>query len=258
MAKGKRIRAQRAAAKPPPVGAHGGMSTWTWVAVALGIAGVLAVILIVASRYGADSKPAPETTASGQLAFADEAEQMLQGIPQDGTAIGEPDADVTLVEFADLQCPFCAQWALEALPAYLADYVRKGQLRIDFRPITIIGADSQRGALVALAAGEQDKLWNAVDLMYQNQGSENSGWVSDDFVAALGRSIAGLDGDKMIADSAGSEVADQLAASIAEAQQNGVDSTPTFLLGPTGGKLEHVTPSSLGPEGLRDQIEALL
>ena len=67
---------------------------------------------------------------------------MFDGIPQDGVALGDPDAPITLVEFADLQCPFCAEWAIEALPVYVEDYVRTGQMRIEFRPLTFIGNDS--------------------------------------------------------------------------------------------------------------------
>jgi protein-disulfide isomerase len=259
VAKGKRIRAQRAA--PPPVrpkGAGGGVPTWAWVAIALGIAAVLGGVLIAASTFGADSDPKPEVTASGELAFADEVEELFTGIPQDGVALGDPDAPVTLVEFADLQCPFCAQWAREALPVYVADYVRDGQLRIEFRPLTFIGEDSVTAAQMALAAGEQGKLWNAIELMYRNQGGENTGWVSDEFIAALGRSIPGLDADQMLADASGDGPQSAIEAAAAEADEKGIDSTPSFLLGPTGGQLERVTPSSLDADGLREQIESLL
>jgi protein-disulfide isomerase len=259
VSKGKRIRAERNA--PPPVrakGSGGGMPTWAWVAIALGIAAVLGGVLIASSVLGASSDPKPEVTQGGRLAFADEVNEMLDGIPQDGLALGDPDAPVTLVEFADLQCPFCAQWALESLPVYVADYVRDGKLRIELRPLTFIGNDSDTGAQVALAAGKQGYGWNAVDLMYRNQGGENTGWISSDFIAALGKSIPGLDADQMLDDMASDEVRQAIDDAAADAQEKDIDSTPSFLLGPTGGELERVRPDSLGPEGLRDQIEALL
>jgi protein-disulfide isomerase len=259
VSKGKRIRAERKA--PPPVrakGSGGGMPTWAWVAIALGIAAVLGGVLIGASKFGASSDPAPETTASGELAFADEVEAMLDGIPQDGVSLGDPDAPVTLVEFADLQCPFCAQWAREALPVYVEDYVRTGQMRIEFRPLTFIGNESQSAAEIAVAAGEQGKAWNAIDLIYRNQGAENSGWFSSEFIAALGRSIPGLDADQMLSDAAGDGPQQVIDAAATEANEKGIDSTPSFLLGKTGGSLERVQPDSLDADGLREQIEALL
>ena len=47
--------------------------------------------------------------------------------------LGSPDAPVTLVEYADLQCPFCAEWARGTFPAIVDEYVRPGQVRIEFR-----------------------------------------------------------------------------------------------------------------------------
>ncbi len=259
MSKGKRIRAERNA--PPPVrakGSGGGMPTWAWVAIALGIAALLGGVLIAASKYGADETPTPPTSAGGELAFADEVEAMFDGIPQDGVSLGDPDAPITLVEFADLQCPFCAEWAREALPVYVEDYVRTGQMRIEFRPLTFIGNDSVSAAEMAIAAGEQGKAWNALELMYRNQGAENSGWFSTEFIDALGRSIPGLDADQMLADAAGDVPPQVIADAAADAEANDIDSTPSFLLGPTGGELERVQPDSLDADGLREQIEALL
>jgi protein-disulfide isomerase len=259
VSKGKRIRAERKA--PPPVrakGAGGGFPTWGWVAIALGIAAVLGGVLIAASKFGADSTPKVPVSSGGKLAYADEVDALFDGIPQDGVSIGDPDAPVTLVEFADLQCPFCAQWAKEALPVYVADYVRTGQMRIEFRPLTFIGNESQSAAEMALAAGHQDKLWNAVELIYRNQGAENSGWFSSEFIAALGRSIPGLDADQMLSDAAGDGPQQIIDAAATEANEKGINSTPSFLLGKTGGSLERVKPDSLDADGLREQIESLL
>ena len=97
------------------------------------IAGAFAAVLILASTLGADDAPKPQVTAGGELTYADETAQMLRG------AAGRrrdrrPGRAVTLVEFADLQCPFCAQWATEAFPAYVDEYIRDGKVRVEFRP----------------------------------------------------------------------------------------------------------------------------
>jgi protein-disulfide isomerase len=269
VAKGKRVRQQRAAAeaatgrrKPPPVKgaprARRGMPAWGWLLVALGIAAVFGVALIVASRFGVNETPRPEVEASGQLAFADEVNAMLEGVPQDGLALGDPDAPVTLVEFADLQCPYCAQWASETLPVLVDEYVKPGKLRIEFRPLSFIGDDSTRGAELAVAAGEQERLWHVVELMYRNQGGENTGWISNDFVDALGRSIPGLDAEQWLADADGERPAQVLQQAQVEASQQGINSTPSFLLGRTGGEIKKIEVTSLGPDGLRSKIDALL
>lgn len=246
--------------KPPPVGKKrsSGFSPTSWTVIAVGVAAALAAGLILVSVLGTgDDEPAAVTPA-GTVEGAGEIEQMLAGVPQDGLAIGEPDAPLTLVEFADVQCPFCAQWAREAFPVYVRDYVRDRQLRIEFRPMAFIGDDSVRGARAALAAADQDRLWHVLELLYRAQGGENSGWVSDGLLEAIGNSVDGLDGEALVEAAGSEEHDDALAESTAEANENGIDSTPSFLLGPTGGEFERVQPDSLGPEGLRDAIESLL
>ena len=63
----------------------------------------------------------------------------LLGIPQAGVVLGDPNAPVTLVEWADLQCPFCREWSTAAFPALVHDYVRTGKLQIVFRGLAFLG-----------------------------------------------------------------------------------------------------------------------
>ena len=51
-----------------------------------------------------------------------------------------------MVEFADLQCPFCAEYTKNVVPTIVNRYVRPGKLRIEFRPLTFIGPDSAKAA----------------------------------------------------------------------------------------------------------------
>ena len=112
--------------------------------------------------------------------------------------LGRPDAPVTLVEYGDLQCPYCSAWTHEALPVLVDEYVRPGKLRIEFRGMAFIGPESETGLRAALAAGEQDKLWHVVDLLYRNQGHENSGWLNDETLRLVGSSVPGLDVERML------------------------------------------------------------
>jgi protein-disulfide isomerase len=228
------------------------------------VIGAVVLVVVVAAvvagtlvASGGDDDDGGGSTTGVELAGADETRALLQGIPQDGTAIGAPDAPVTLVEFADLQCPFCAQWATDAFPDLVADYVRPGKLRIEFRGLTFIGPDSEKALRAALSAGEQDQLWHTVELLYQNQGAENSGWVSDELLDAVATS-AMLDAGPW-RDGFDSAAVDQGIQSAAqEATTAGINSTPSFLLGPTGGTLERVEVQSLDADALRPAIEQAL
>ena len=67
---------------------------------------------------------------------------MLAGIPQNGIYLGNANAPVRLVEFADLQCPFCREYTLQTLPQLVQDYVRSGKVRMEFRDLAFLGKDS--------------------------------------------------------------------------------------------------------------------
>lgn len=160
--------------------------------------------------------------------------------------LGRPHAPVTLVEYADLQCPYCAAWARDALPAVVSDYVRTGRVRIVFRGLAFLGPDSELALRMVVAAGTQNKLWNLLDELYAHQGYENSGWVGDelaDAAAAVGVDIGALDRQ------AWSRATDRAVTRAARAARAaGVHGTPSFEVGSTGGPFQLVTSDELSSQ----------
>jgi protein-disulfide isomerase len=151
---------------------------------------------------------------------------------------------VTVVEFVDLQCPFCREFEFETLPDLVRDHVRDRTVRLELRGLAFIGPDSERGLRAVLAAGLQDRLYEMKALLYANQGVENAGWLTEDLVEAAGRSIPGLDVQQLLDDMESDEVTSLVAEHAADAERRGVASTPTILVGRTGGELGIVEMSS--------------
>jgi protein-disulfide isomerase len=191
----------------------------------------LAAVLIVASVTGA--KDEPSAAVHGSLETA----TLLNGVPQRGNVLGQPGAPLTIVEYADYQCPYCAQWALDTLPVLVDEYVRPGKVRIVFEGVAILGDDSVSALEATVAAGAQNKLWNMGELLFHNQGAENSGWVTDDLLRDLGDAVPGLDVDAMMDDRESAEVAEAMNASEVAAGAAGVTATPSFEIGKTGGEM---------------------
>ena len=202
------------------------------VLIAIGI--VVGVIALGGS--GGSSSSANATT----LPSAGDAQQLLAGIPQHGTVLGKPSAPVTMTEWIDLQCPYCQQFETQALPVLIRKYVRTGKLKIDARLIGFLGPDSHRGRLAVLAAGKQNKLFNMSELLYYNQGPENTGWLSDDLLASAAASVPGLDAERVLSERNSSQISNEANALDTQAQEQGVNSTPTILVGKTGEQLKLV------------------
>lgn len=217
----------------------------------------LVVALVAASLLGAQESRAPAAD-SGRVAGTAEAARLLRGIPQDGNVLGSPDAPLTLAEYADVQCPYCARWARDAFPALVDEYVRPGLLRIEFRGMAFLGSDSRTALQMVLAAGEQNRLWNVLHLLFANQGHENAGWVTDDLLRAIGGSVAGLDPARMLEQRGSAAVERELVAAQRAADLDGVRGTPSFAAGETGGEFEPLVVSSLGPEEIRARLDELL
>lgn len=182
----------------------------------------VALVLVAIVVSGDNNTSTPKKRAGEVVAGQTEVREMLSGIPQSGITLGDPKAKVTIVEFADLQCPFCKEFSQQTLPLIVQDYVRNGKAKIEFRSLAFIGEDSVRAANAAAIAAKQNRLWHFVDLFYFNQGQENSGYASDDFLNRLARA-AGTE----VSTSGGQRA---IAAANSLAQRYGVDSTPTLVV----------------------------
>ncbi|MFY9263943.1 MAG: thioredoxin domain-containing protein [Solirubrobacterales bacterium] len=202
----------------------------------------LAVIILVAVSLGGGGGDGVTGAEAVQARF--------DGIPQSDFRLGKEDAPVTIVEFADLKCPFCRDFAVAVLPTLVDDYVRDGKLRIDFRNLAFVGeavapGDSADAATFAAATGFQSRFWNFIDLFYANQRDESSRYATDDWLRKLGELVPGLDVEKAFAEREDARVTAQLTAADELFQEHGFSGTPSFLIGKTGGKLEKLEPESV-------------
>jgi protein-disulfide isomerase len=209
-------------------------------------------LLAIASQFTADEAPRSKPVASMQVT-----DSLFAGVRQEGAALGSPDAPLTLTEYADLQCPYCAQWANETLPVLVRDYVKTGRLRIVFRGLAFVGPDSDKALRAVHAAGRQNRLWDVMHHLYARQGAENSGWVSDHLLAEVAERVDGLDLPGFRRASAGDFDA-TIRRDLRAAQDAGVQGTPAFELALNGEAPELLSVTSLGPEGLVQTLDAWL
>jgi protein-disulfide isomerase len=189
------------------------------IAFAIAIAAALALVAVALIARTDSSAPATQDPVVD-----------LSGIPQDGRVLGSPAAEVTLIEWADPQCPACRAYTEEFFPTVVDEYVRPGKVNTEFRGFPFIGDDSVKAYRFLLAAGEQNKLWELQEALFRNQRGENDGWVTDGLIRELASQINGLDVDQLFADAERSDIVAEANGATAAGQASGIGGTPTLLI----------------------------
>jgi protein-disulfide isomerase len=184
--------------------------------------------------------PEPVRRSPGEAASGKDVGELYSGIPQNGTTLGKSTAPVTIYLYEDFQCPVCGQFSRKTFPEVVDRSVRGGKVKVVSEPLTFIGSDSVPAARAALAAGEQDRYWPYAQLLFENQGEENSGYVTDGFLKSQAENTPGLDVGEWSSDLKGSSVTKQLQAAQSKAQSAGVNATPTLIFSGPGGQTKLV------------------
>jgi protein-disulfide isomerase len=241
MTSGKTARRQRQEVARPPVRSTQGRKASPWVigGVVAALVVIGAVIAIVVAVSGGGSSSSKSTTGTA-LPDAAAANAQFAGIPQSGNVLGKATAPATLVEYIDLQCPVCREFETSVMPTIVKNYVRTGKLKVESRPVAIIGPDSERGRRATIAAFAQNRGFNFAQVLYFNQGPENGGWLDDQMVADAAASVPGLNAQQLQSDVNSKSVADQTVRFDQQAKADQLGGTPTLLVGKTGGQLKNL------------------
>jgi len=109
-----------------------------------------------------------------QLSTKQPSEQVKISIDDD-PVIGDPNAPITIIEFSDFQCPFCARFHTQTLPLILDEYIQEGKVKLVFRdfPIQSIHPNALPASVAAECAHEQGKFKEMHDALFENQNEWN-------------------------------------------------------------------------------------
>ncbi len=209
---------------------------------ALGAAVVIVVVAIIVSSSGSGTKTEtgiPKSTTA-QSGVVNQISSLIGNVPQSGTTLGSPTAPVTLQYYGDLECPICQEFSLQTLPTVITDLVRTGKLKIQYRSLetaTQSPTTFQQQQVAAYAAGQQNKGWYYIELFYNEQGKEDSGYVNTAYLDKLAAQVPGLNLANWQSAQSSSALAAQVKSDETTATSLGFNSTPTLVLtGPHGTK----------------------
>jgi protein-disulfide isomerase len=229
----ERLRSERQAAESQQVDVLARKRRLQYLIIAGFAAIAVIVALILISQSGGDEDGGGGSPSN--LRGTAQVDAELSGIPQQGQVLGDANAPVTVVEFGDPQCPVCAAFAEQIAPELIATEVKGGSVKYEFQPYLIIGPESEPAMTAALAAGEQGRFWNFLQLFYRNQGAENSGYVTDAFLTSIAEAAGVPDVDKWNQSRNSSNWESALSNGTNLAESLGFNGTPSILVqGPNG------------------------
>ncbi|MFN2226617.1 MAG: thioredoxin domain-containing protein [Anaerolineae bacterium] len=149
-----------------------------------------------------------------------------------GRAMGSPDAPITMVEFSDFECPYCADYALETLPQIIENYIETGLVRYMFKDLPLaFHQHAQKAAEASRCAGAQDSFWPMHDLLFEHQAE----WSVMDEAGALAAFVSyaremELDAKQFEDCLASGEFAEAVTRDQWDAERLGVQMVPAFLI----------------------------
>jgi protein-disulfide isomerase len=170
---------------------------------------------------------------------------LLNGIPQSGNRLGNPNAPVTMTYFGDLECPICKDFTLSGgFPQLVANEVRQGKVQIvykGFETATRDPATFQTQQVAALSAGLQNRFWNYTELFYHEQGSETTSYVTEAYLDGLARQVPGLNVTTWKSQRKNPSLISQVATEEQSGNNQGIQGTPTLIFSGPKGKAQPST-----------------
>jgi protein-disulfide isomerase len=144
--------------------------------------------------------------------------------------LGDPNAPVKIIEYADFQCPYCRQYWQETEPQIINTYVATGKVFYEYRSVgAFIGPDSASAAEAAYCAADQNKFWEYHDTLYSNWTGENTGDFAPEKLRQYARTV-GLNQNTFDKCVSQHKYAGQVQQDVKNAKADGIESTPSFLI----------------------------
>ena len=131
---------------------------------------MIAAVLISGSLFFVNSAKLP----AGQAVIGSNPKTKVEVSVGDSPFLGNKDAKVTIVEFADFRCPFCERFYNDAERQIIENYVKTGKAKFVFKHYAFLGQESVWASEAAECANEQGKFWEYHNWLYDNQAPESN------------------------------------------------------------------------------------
>lgn len=205
-----------------------------WFAATIGLLGLIVGYAVANGMGGLPSPAAPAapSVADNTVPTPPPSNDTPPDLDDD-PVLGDADAEVTLVEFTDYQCPFCSRHYEQTYSQIKKDYIDTGKVKLVVRDFPLsFHPNAQKAAEATECADDQNKFWQMHDKLFETQGT----WSNLSDAPATFKQYAkdlGLNASTFDSCLDGGTHAQEVAADLAAGSASGIDGTPGFwILGP--------------------------
>jgi len=145
------------------------------------------------------------------------------------TILGNPNAKITVVEFGDYQCTFCYKFHNDVMKKINEKYIKSGDVNFVYKDFPLNGKSSILASEASYCAQQQDRFWAYHDMLYENWGGENTGWITQEALTDFAKKI-GLNLEKFNSCMKNSEFRQKVINNELFAKEININATPSFLI----------------------------
>jgi protein-disulfide isomerase len=145
------------------------------------------------------------------------------------TVLGNQNAKITVVEFGDYQCTFCYKFHNDVMKKINEKYIKSGDVNFVYKDFPLNGKSSILASEASYCAQQQDRFWAYHDMLYENWGGENTGWITQEALTDFAKKI-GLNLEKFNSCMKNSEFRQKVINNELFAKEININATPSFLI----------------------------
>jgi protein-disulfide isomerase len=148
--------------------------------------------------------------------------------------IGNPNAPVTIIEFSDFQCPFCARFHIQTLPAIIEEYINEDKVKLVFRdfPIQSIHPNALPASVAAECANEQGKFKEMHNILFEKQNEWSKQNIDNAIILFNQYALEiQLEEEKFDSCLRNGKYIEEIQKDLSDGRAYGISGTPGFFIG---------------------------
>jgi protein-disulfide isomerase len=195
-----------------------------------------------------------------EIALTKLASGIVKPVSENVNPLGNKDANITVIEFADYRCPFCHKFHQETFDKLITNFINTGKAKYLFKDFVVNDRDEYKGSMQAAVAShcaaEEDKYWEYLKEIYKNFKPEPQHWVTLDSLVQFANNVQIQDIEKFKKCVELNKYQSQIEESGSLAKQLGITGTPSFVV-MKNDKIQTTFPGAVPYEYFEKTLNAL-